>query len=52
MDEIKRKGCIVIKNVVDDAEAAEWREDLQAYVKANPVDGQSLLTIVEKSGGF
>ena len=27
---------MVIKNVVDDAEAAGWRDELQTYVTANP----------------
>ncbi|GJE92712.1 DUF1479 domain-containing protein [Phanerochaete sordida] len=39
VDEVRRKGCVVIKNVVDDAEATSWKEDLQEYVKANPVKG-------------
>ena len=42
MAAIKRKGCVVIKNVVDDAEAVGWREDLQQFVKANPVEGRFL----------
>lgn len=40
LDVIRRKGCVVIKNVVDDAEAASWRADLSDYVKTNPVAGK------------
>ncbi|THH30269.1 hypothetical protein EUX98_g3936 [Antrodiella citrinella] len=36
---IRRKGCVVIRNVVDDAEAAAWKQDLVDFVKANPVEG-------------
>lgn len=35
-DTIKRRGCVLIKNVVDDAEAAGWRKELEEYAKANP----------------
>lgn len=39
---IKRKGCMVIKDVVDDAEASSWKSSLEAFVKANPnVQGES-----------
>ena len=41
LDVIRRKGCVVIRNVVDDAEAASWRADLRDYVKTNPVAGAS-----------
>ncbi|KAA1467115.1 DUF1479-domain-containing protein [Dentipellis sp. KUC8613] len=36
VEEIRKKGCVVIKDVVDDAEVAKWREDLKEFVKANP----------------
>lgn len=37
---VRRKGCIVIKDVVDDAEAKSWKESLEEFVKLNPnVDG-------------
>jgi len=39
VEAFKKKGCIVIHNVVDDAEAISWREDLKQYVKKNPVEG-------------
>ncbi|KAI0775032.1 DUF1479-domain-containing protein [Trametes elegans] len=34
--EIKRKGSVVIRDVVDDAEASEWKEWLREYVTKNP----------------
>lgn len=33
---IKRKGSIVIKNVVDDEEAKSWKASLEEFVKENP----------------
>jgi hypothetical protein len=33
---IKRKGCVVIRDVVDDAEAAGWKTSLAEFAKANP----------------
>lgn len=36
VDEIKRKGCVVIRDVVDDAEAKEWQAWLREYVSKNP----------------
>ena len=42
IEKIKRRGCIVIRNVVEDAEAIHWRKSLEEFVKANPdVEGQS-----------
>ncbi|KIY65448.1 DUF1479-domain-containing protein [Cylindrobasidium torrendii FP15055 ss-10] len=38
--EIRRKGCAVVRNVVDDDVAARWKTTLEEHVKANPdVDG-------------
>lgn len=37
---IRRKGCLVVRNVIDDEEVAGWRAELQEYVKINPVAGQ------------
>ncbi|KAJ7710084.1 hypothetical protein B0H14DRAFT_3641410 [Mycena olivaceomarginata] len=34
--EIKRKGTVVIKDVVDDAQARAWKTSLEEFVKANP----------------
>lgn len=31
---------MVIRDVVDDAEVTVWKEDLQKYVKENPVEGE------------
>lgn len=36
---IRRKGCLVVRNVIDDEEVAGWRAELQEYVKINPVAG-------------
>jgi len=43
IEEIKHKGSIVIKDVVDDADARSWKVLLEEFVKANPdVDGWHL----------
>ncbi|KAJ6468308.1 hypothetical protein C8R45DRAFT_1018246 [Mycena sanguinolenta] len=34
--EIKRKGTVVIKDVVDDDQARAWKTSLEEFVKANP----------------
>ncbi|KAK0242477.1 hypothetical protein EDD85DRAFT_811490 [Armillaria nabsnona] len=34
--EIRRKGCLVIKDVVDDAQAISWRKLLEDFVSTNP----------------
>lgn len=40
---IKRKGCLVIRDVVDDAQAREWKTTLDEFVKINPTaDGEYL----------
>jgi len=36
---IKRRGAVVIRNVVPKAEALEWKEWLKEYVKVNDVTG-------------
>lgn len=36
IDKIKSAGSVVIRNVVDDAEAVGYKEALKEYVKANP----------------
>ncbi|EJF64698.1 hypothetical protein DICSQDRAFT_99988 [Dichomitus squalens LYAD-421 SS1] len=38
-EEIRGKGCLVIRDVVDDQEAREWQAWLRSYVAENPVDG-------------
>ncbi|KAK0453297.1 hypothetical protein EV421DRAFT_664875 [Armillaria borealis] len=38
--EIRRKGCLVIKDVVDDEQAIAWKKSLQDFISTNPdVDG-------------
>lgn len=40
IEEIRRKGSVVIRDVVDDDEATQWRQWLQEYVTKNPdIDG-------------
>ncbi|KZT20478.1 DUF1479-domain-containing protein [Neolentinus lepideus HHB14362 ss-1] len=36
LNNIKRRGCVVIRNVVDDAEATGWKKALEEYVATNP----------------
>jgi hypothetical protein len=36
VNDIKRKGSVVIKDIVDDAEAMSWKTSLDEFVKANP----------------
>ncbi len=44
--EIRRKGCLVIRDVVDDAEARTWQAWLREYVAKNPnIDGWSARAI-------
>ncbi|KAK0498457.1 hypothetical protein EDD18DRAFT_1071133 [Armillaria luteobubalina] len=38
--EIRRKGCLVIKDIVDDEQAIAWKKSLEDFVSNNPdVDG-------------
>ncbi|CCM02223.1 uncharacterized protein FIBRA_04303 [Fibroporia radiculosa] len=40
VEEIRRKGSVVVRDVVDDAEASSWKDWLQEYVSTNPgIDG-------------
>jgi adenosylmethionine-8-amino-7-oxononanoate aminotransferase len=34
--DIKRKGTVVIKDVVDDDQARAWKTSLEEFVEANP----------------
>ncbi|KAK0472078.1 DUF1479-domain-containing protein [Armillaria novae-zelandiae] len=34
--EIRNKGCVIIRNVIDDQQAIAWRHNLQDFVAANP----------------
>ncbi|KAJ3827220.1 hypothetical protein EV361DRAFT_167826 [Lentinula raphanica] len=36
VEEIRRIGTVVIKDVVDDAEARSWQDSLKEFVKVNP----------------
>ncbi|KAJ3787343.1 hypothetical protein GGU10DRAFT_394052 [Lentinula aff. detonsa] len=36
LDEIRRIGTVVIKDVVDDREAIAWQESLKEFIRANP----------------
>ncbi|KAL0567767.1 hypothetical protein V5O48_014226 [Marasmius crinis-equi] len=42
ISEIKRKGTVVIKDVVDDTQAAGWKTSLEEFVKANPTGIQGI----------
>jgi D-ribose pyranose/furanose isomerase RbsD len=43
IESIKRKGSVVIKDVIPDEQAAKWKEDLTEFVTNNPdVDGRVL----------
>ncbi|KAL5511380.1 hypothetical protein ACEPAH_4596 [Sanghuangporus vaninii] len=35
VEEIKRRGAVLIKNVVGDEQAKEWKEELKKFVKVN-----------------
>ncbi|KAF8521199.1 DUF1479-domain-containing protein [Hysterangium stoloniferum] len=35
-EEIKKCGCVVVKNVVDDEDAIKWKEAVKDYISANP----------------
>jgi hypothetical protein len=46
--DIKRKGTVVIKDVVDDDQAQAWKASLEEFVKANPQsDGLFMPTLSE-----
>ena len=49
--EIRRKGCLVIRDVVDDEEARTWQAWLREYVSQNPVDGEAAHTPVTPTMG-
>ena len=35
IDKIKRCGSVLIRDVVDDAKAVEWKDELKEFVKVN-----------------
>lgn len=39
LQNIRRRGCVVIRNVVEETEARSWKKDLDALVTENPVIG-------------
>ena len=39
IDNLRRRSSVLIRNVVDDAQANAWRDELKAFVKENPVEG-------------
>lgn len=38
-DLIRRAGCVIIRNIVDDKQALAWKTQLAEYVKLNPSVG-------------
>lgn len=47
--EIRDKGCLVIRDVVDDQEARTWQAWLREYVSKNPVAGRSTRSSVQSA---
>ncbi len=45
---IKKRGSVVIRDIVDDEKAIAWRESLREFVKVNPVEGK----LLSASGGI
>ncbi|THH09868.1 hypothetical protein EW145_g1713 [Phellinidium pouzarii] len=39
IENIKRRGTVLVRNVVDNAQAAAWKFELENFVKVNPVEG-------------
>ena len=39
IEKIKRCGSVVIRDVVDDAQAVEWKDELKEFVKVNEERG-------------
>lgn len=51
VEEIRRIGTVVIKDIVDDAEARAWQDHLKDFVKTNPdVSGRCNLHKVQGGG--
>ena len=40
IERIKRRGSVVIRNVVEREQASGWKKELEEFVKVNPVDGR------------
>lgn len=45
IDQIKKCGTVLVRNVVDDAQAVAWKDELKQYVINNPVEGTSAAVI-------
>ena len=39
IEKIKRRGSVLIRDVVDDAQAAQWKDELKEFVKVNDERG-------------
>ena len=39
IERIRKRGSVVIKDVVDDAQAVEWKDQLEEFVKVNDERG-------------
>jgi hypothetical protein len=39
IEKIKRRGSVLIRDVVDDAQAVEWKNELKEFVKVNDERG-------------
>ena len=39
IEKIKRRGSVLIRDVVDDAQAIEWKDELKEFVKVNDERG-------------
>ena len=52
IEKIKRRGSVLIRDVVDDAQAAQWKDELKEFVKVNDergVEGTHSLNIYLKN---
>jgi hypothetical protein len=36
LERIRRRGTVVIRDIVPDEQAVRWREELKEFVQANP----------------
>jgi hypothetical protein len=39
IEKIKRRGSVLIRDVVDDTQALGWKDELKEFVKVNDVEG-------------
>lgn len=47
--ELRKRGVAVIRNVVPEQEALQWKEDLREYIRQNPQTKGTSARILEKS---